>query len=478
MNMATLIRLSSQDRKELDKFTKFLAFKAVQVIVQSRLGEKLKTKSKPFSSGADWFSVTIDDVPEVLRETKNALGGLLPTLGVSLCVEISLKTVEGDTMVLETWCLGMLDQCDTDARITYTVYNRMGILLKSLIAVTRVTPAYRLSCRQGPDSYVICYRVFMGEPQLHTLGEGYQQVRVGQVGTPTGTFVLNVAYRVKLTITPQRVERDCPFMVKSDHFKPDLSPKRPHKLWPYGDGKVSVVEEIAAAYDECQELGCTLLPNSPPNECNGIHSPLHHSPVVEKRSPQYERNGDCRLACGVDCQASFSESKKVGAFAGEPKKPDPATISEYLIPETAFSSLLHHEDDLNVKNKNLQHKRLQPDATTNNNNAVANGVEHSDFMDTHSENGSHESQKSTTSVASGATDDFVMVELKTPFATDVNNDLSSFYRECQAAPPLDAFKSNPTLAEQVSDLSNQLAAFEMNLHDFDELVDSLCSSEP
>lgn len=56
--MAT-VKLSIQDKKDLDKFTKFLALKAAQIIVQSRLGEKVHTKCKPHSSGTDWVSGTI-----------------------------------------------------------------------------------------------------------------------------------------------------------------------------------------------------------------------------------------------------------------------------------------------------------------------------------------------------------------------------------------------------------------------------------
>lgn len=74
-------------------------------------------------------------------------------------------------MILETWSLGVLpEQSDPTVRVTYTVYNRMGILLKSLLSVSRVTPAYKLSRRQGPDAYTMCYRIYMGEPQLHNLG--------------------------------------------------------------------------------------------------------------------------------------------------------------------------------------------------------------------------------------------------------------------------------------------------------------------
>lgn len=46
-----------QEKKELEKFIKFLALKCTQVIVQSRLGEKIQTYSSQHTSGNDWVSV-------------------------------------------------------------------------------------------------------------------------------------------------------------------------------------------------------------------------------------------------------------------------------------------------------------------------------------------------------------------------------------------------------------------------------------
>ena len=46
---------------------------------------------------------------------------------------------------------------DPNAKVTYTVYNRIGMLLKSLVSVTRVTPAYQLSRKQGTD-FMMCYK--------------------------------------------------------------------------------------------------------------------------------------------------------------------------------------------------------------------------------------------------------------------------------------------------------------------------------
>lgn len=74
-------------------------------------------------------------------------------------------------MILEVWSLGIIpEQSDSTQRPTYAVYNRMGLLLKSLISVTRVTPAYKLSRRQSSDSYNIYYKIYVGEPQFHNLG--------------------------------------------------------------------------------------------------------------------------------------------------------------------------------------------------------------------------------------------------------------------------------------------------------------------
>uniref|UniRef100_A0A8C6ZBN2 Autophagy-related protein 13 n=1 Tax=Nothoprocta perdicaria TaxID=30464 RepID=A0A8C6ZBN2_NOTPE len=86
--------LSSQDRKDLDKFIKFFALKTVQVIVQARLGEKICTRSSSSPTGSDWFNLAIKDIPEVTHEAKKALAGQLPAVGRSMCVEISLKTSE------------------------------------------------------------------------------------------------------------------------------------------------------------------------------------------------------------------------------------------------------------------------------------------------------------------------------------------------------------------------------------------------
>ena len=171
------------------------------------------------------FNLAIKDQPDVLAETKKVFTGGL-AVDQHVCVEISLKTSEGETMILETWWVTMSDQCDATARVSYTVYNRMAVMLKSLFCVSRATPAYRLSRRQGPETFVVCYRIYQGNPQTLCLGDGHIIKKCGAVPTPVGTISLSVAYRVKMLISPHQSTRDLAADLKDDHFKSVTSPKR------------------------------------------------------------------------------------------------------------------------------------------------------------------------------------------------------------------------------------------------------------
>ncbi|KAG2463232.1 ATG13 protein, partial [Polypterus senegalus] len=260
--------LNLQDRKDLDKFIKFFALKTVQVIVQARLGEKICTRSSSSPTGSDWFNLAIKDIPEVTHEAKKALSGQLPGIGRSMCVEVSLKTSEGDSMELETWCLEVNEKCDRDIKVSYTVYNRLSLLLKSLLAITRVTPAYKLSRKQGHD-YVILYRIYFGEVQLAVLGEGFQTVRVGVVGTPIGTITLSCAYRTNLAfMSTRQFERGAPIMgIIVDHFvdRPFVTVGPMHPCTyrtPAGD---EVLEYPGV--EDSQEVCTTSFSTSPPSQC-------------------------------------------------------------------------------------------------------------------------------------------------------------------------------------------------------------------
>lgn len=119
--LTSQVTLTPQEQKEMEKFVKFLCQKMIQVIIQSRLGEKVSTQCKAHPSVSDWFNLGIEDFPEVNAETKKALKGQLLSIGSEpLCVEISLKTVEGDSLILENWSLSVSPSSEPLNRVTYT----------------------------------------------------------------------------------------------------------------------------------------------------------------------------------------------------------------------------------------------------------------------------------------------------------------------------------------------------------------------
>ncbi|XP_035220754.1 autophagy-related protein 13-like isoform X1 [Stegodyphus dumicola] len=470
MNQSPGNKLSSRERTELEKYVKFLVFKMSQVIVQSRFGEKRKVRTSTKSSVHDWFNLAIEDNIEIQAKAKEAYSNILPLKDFCICTEILLKTADGDTLVLETWSLRMNTSdffCDSPY-VSYTslasVYCRMTLLLKSVIAVTRVTPAYRLSSRQSADTYVILFRIYSGEPQVHQLGEHYQGSKIGEVLTPVGTLRMSVSYRSKddMTITPQKVEKGSPFMVKSDYFKPDMSPKK------YRIGKNHL--EGPYVFDK----GLTF--NNSNSQISSCHCGKHLFP--RKSTPDSERglqniglvNGDSKKCC-LNCQSSPNEFRKVGAFAPSNNLPDTGLFPELAILEKPFLNLsrskLHHSEN---KQKNDDSNR-NSDKNANLNLVDNKNGSEVDYNCNANEKGG---QKLTCSDFSDC-EDFVMVELKPPFADcDGDNDLGAFFRECQSAPPLASFALQPTLEEQVTDITSQLVKFETSMNDFDNFVDSIC----
>ncbi len=60
-----------------------------------------------------------------------------------------------------------------------TIYNRLSILLKSVVAVSRALPAYKYARNQNCDSYVFMYQVYAHEPASSSLGKEYRSNSVG-----------------------------------------------------------------------------------------------------------------------------------------------------------------------------------------------------------------------------------------------------------------------------------------------------------
>uniref|UniRef100_A0A8C9W617 Autophagy-related protein 13 n=1 Tax=Scleropages formosus TaxID=113540 RepID=A0A8C9W617_SCLFO len=408
--------LSSQDKKDLDKFIKFFALKTVQVIVQARLGETVSTCSSSSPTGSDWFSLAIKDIPEVTHEAKKVLAGQLPTIGKSMCVEISLKTSEGDSMELETWCLEVNEKCDRDIKVSYTVYNRLSLLLKSLLSITRVTPAYKLSRKQGHD-YVILYRIYFGDVQMAHLGEGFRTVCVGVVGTPIGTVTLSCAYRTNLALMSTRgFGRTVPVMgVIIDHFVDH----------PFGNmGHVNMCN-----YSTDVQLKSSCCPWTQMSR-GGIPPPA----VVP-------------VSRALTLNCSISSCRSLGWSSFE------SIMTAALQPQTIMSVSV-----VAVVTSSQVRPPESPSTAS-----PSPGSLHS----------------VSSSQSGGPTqDDYILVDFKPAFSKDglLPMDLGTFYREFQNPPQLSvvsADDSAQSMAEDLDSLPEKLASYEKNMEEFDAFVETL-----
>ncbi|XP_075694028.1 autophagy-related protein 13 isoform X8 [Rhinoderma darwinii] len=469
--------LSPQDRKDLDKFVKFFALKAVQVIVQARLGDKICTRSTSSPTGSDWFNLAIKDIPEVTQEAKKALSGQLPAVGRSMCVEISLKTSEGDSMELEVWCLEMNEKCDREIKVSYTVYNRLSLLLKSLLAVTRVTPAYRLSRKQGHE-YVILYRIYFGDVQLLGLKEGFQAVRVGTVGTPIGTLTLTCAYRTNLAfMSTRQYERTQPIMgIIIDHFVDRPFPSTSH-MHPCN---YRAAEEPGAVYptvEDSQDVCATSFSTSPPSQMmvlgkdgglpNITAQPAHGAQADHDRavltSPSHvtgttSSSEEADIPSGSSTAGRSSSpnksphilfTRKVGAFVDKPSPQ--VTFTSTDIPFAVFAPRLIDVEDIDPMVLCPETpEEVSPDARSLQSSCSSNEVPQ---------------------------DDFVMVDFRPAFSKDdLPMDVGTFYREFQNPPQLSSLSIDiavQSMAEDLDSLPEKLAMHEKNMEEFDAFVDSL-----
>ncbi|KAK2565491.1 Autophagy-related protein 13 [Acropora cervicornis] len=498
-----------QEERDLKKYLKFLSLKAIQVIVQSRLGEKIHTKSKPNSMGQDWFNLAINDDPDVSAEAKKVTSGKLPSQESPMCVEISLKTSEDESMVLETWCLGINDRVDSNTKVTYTFYNRIGMLLKSLVSVTRVTPAYQLSRKQGKD-FMMCYK-----PQIMVTSDHFK------------------SEPARVSCDPLSGVLQC---VSGAQGAFDLTAEARHHI----------AEQIASATETEVTQSSTKSSNTPPSSSHRLSSASPSPPFTRRLLQEKNAIGkqDVEWSASSSKPLNWKQMKSKGAFVSgtdTPVKPFLPNLSS----SPPFASLLRRKDDESIglpsentlvnsppglKRKILRALNLESPAdrsdkemkslmfqTVNNlvpeyrsdkfasiniihrrpdtevlkksfrlkksfSAVIWNSLSAEAKLDSSSER--TERRPSATPAMPqapsqlGWDDDFVMVELKPAFASHSGSstgDLGSFFRECQTAPPLSLFQDTEiaTMDNVMDQLDGELCGFRENASKFDELLTDL-----
>jgi len=439
-------KLSAQDCKDLEKYLRYFVYKSAQIIVNSRLGERVSLPSKQFATGADWFNLTIQDDSDILSEVKRIYpgsgGGLAG--GDVVCFETLLQTRSGSAMLLEVWTVRLVSPCDSSVRVSFTVYSRIGVLLKSLLIASRSLPAYHLSrqCSAKTCDYSIYYRMYVGEPTLD-LGATYSSRTVGLVPTPAGTLHLSVAYRTQ-PVLELSVASAKDLELQDDHFCADKSSVAtgiPASGW----HAISKWQQSADSEAQDHEL----LSASPPDHNRMVSIPSGLSQVAEDDHGTTGCNNKPRTA----------------AFASA-DRPTPQYFDFDIDAAIPFGQLLE-QDVLRKMPKNSAEKVIGKDMKT------ASGIDQK--MLTNSESSVLDQNRR------GTAPDIVSRALSTPFASGTDafgreeqeGELGRFYRECQSAPSLSMFQQpSSDVQELLNSITDQLAQFEANAEEFDEFVNS------
>lgn len=414
-------KVSPQERKDIERDIKRLIVKFIQVVLQSRNGIKANYPSKLFGNSTDWFCLSIPDLPQISAQIKSTFDQQPMDIRRPLCIEISLRTTEDETMVLEYWWLvntGKTTQVRPDPVYKYykassPVLNYIGTLLRSLLIATRSTPAYRLSRNQSASNYCLQHKLVFEEPEFYVDDE-FKKHSVGTVPSPLGDMNLFVAYKTKLLMSPRKMA-DFTCEIRDDYFNVDVIPMTPKKT----------PTEI------CQ------LPDQNPDSVENYESDFIEPVKVKK--------------------AAF------GPVVAEQSAKDSEDIS--------FASLLQY-----AKMSPIHGRRKRSDSEEDKQNS-----KHADegigFVVGQSMQQSNESIQSTESCSYAkdgvvVKDDFVMIDLKPPFA-GIDEDLSQLFQKMIDVPSLSIFEEPVSYFETVNYLEDQLAHFEAMGAEFNNFVKSI-----
>lgn len=437
-------KLYPQDRKDLDKFAKYLVYKCAQIIIQSRSGEKIHTPSKLVSSGTDWFNLSIRDDPEIQTEIKNIYGSSSLMDGEKVCFEISVKTSEGKETALETWFLEATDYCDPTSRVSCSVYARMGMLLKSLLIATRAVPAYSVSREQAQDRYIMCYRMHLGMPRITSLGDSFVKHNVGLVPSPAGTIALSVAYRLK---------KD--FSVK--HHLADVLAKDFHDNHYRSESVAPGTAEICCARSE----------TSAEKESAGGDKELRRRSAADVISDNRSHIviGSHKTNCTNQVKQSKTTTVEKKIRGKVPHDLD-ATVASIPCNVRSFSNDCNDrkiEDNSEKRGENFSHPETEStNASPSKQSPGQREVPPRGYASERISPG-----------AAPAPDKSNVIGVKSEEKYD-ENELRWLYHDLKVAPPLTMFQQATTnVKEMLHCITSQLAQFETNAKDFDDFVNSI-----
>lgn len=462
-NCFTSFDLKRMSLNDINSLIQYFIQKSVQVIVQSRLGTKTNSnESKSNQEIKDLFNLDIKDYKDVAEQTNKCLKQTfshLQTPGLyfikkdwKICCEISLKNSDGFSIVLEYWMFYNSLPREKDfeinhnsanknqnnsnkiAQVMHETFIRMSTMIKSLIVLTRSTPAYKISCKgQNADSYVICYRVYQfdenfvqSHQQQQTLNRGKNHFSsmktIGSIKCFQNEITISFIYRTDMNIIS---ESEIKNLVKNEE------------------------QELSSIYNTNNSNGSLIIKEDHfKKEVNEIDmfdliKPLNPAFVVSDPKSNYLN--------------FILPNLRLSLFLFV----DKYSNKDLSIPFNALLTSNEQKSSIETESSEENHTSSSPI----NNGTKTNPISIPKSISAQA-NKSHQ-------IYSTSNESFIFVELNAPFASE-DSGLSSFFNG-----PSPTFAKNSTEIgyDGEIDLGTQLAELESDVPQIDSFVESICISE-
>lgn len=364
-----------------------------------------------------------------------------------------------------------------------TVYNRMSLLLKTIMTTTHIVPAYRLASETTSmdDTYEMSYRVYATPSSYHnhkynsTTKGSMDDISFGSDSPNKRSSASNSSLgsiNIREFVGPEELDSFCPIL-KLGSIKTDIN-ELSVSLCYRMDVKNSFQQVKSCRtrdmYDSISGQDCItaakqlLAGNEHKNQNN---SSSDKKDLVDSEVP--------RKSDALDC---FDKPLKPAFAMDESRKDFSDHDPNLALMESAFEGLLKingnnlNEDSDRIK-ESFEHDARFPEI---NRNMATNGQSEPIQVPTAQVRSRQKEQVihnvSSESTPKSLTDSFVFVELNPPFASDEQNDINSFFNG-----PSPVFSHGFDCLKDVDEITNQLAVIEADASQIDEFVDNICVSE-
>lgn len=366
----------------------------------------------------------------------------------------------------------------------YTIYNRMSLLLKTLLTTAHIVPAYRLASRSSQtESCVICYRVYVVPRHSSNSRGSIEDMNLNHLESPnrrsqTSTSSLG-SVDIRDFVNLDELDNFCPILklgsIKTEVNELDVSvcyrTDARNSGYPV---KSHTAREVYNRFldEDCLIAAKQLLAGNP-----GLKDGKHQKGQA--------KNGSCN-SLDRD-KLAFLDQPLKPAFAnsenGEPpgkfKSPEKLAngdTADCTLIESAFERLLQSknttptkdDDIVDIANEAMKSPTKSSQAVGN--SRVGTSVKSEPIQVPGKRNQLNNVITTPGSTPKSLSDSYVFVDLNPPFASDEQNDLNSFFHG-----PTPTF-ANGSLKD-FEDLTCQLATIEANASQIDEFVDNICVSE-